>query len=234
MTRDDKGRTWVRRAVIRTAVVAAAATLLGVGPALAHEAPAATPVVQPAPGGPAVGAGPGTAGPVAMEASTSDVEERGWYVLAVMGGLAVGALALRVLLPFFRQGAEPRPVDDLAAAALIFTGVVHCALVPEHWAEGWVLGAFFAVSGVLLIGQAVLVWLQPSRAAYGSVIVSTTVLIVLYFLAREVTIPLVDHLDPYSFEEYPVKVAEGLAALLAVAALVRGRMGAGGRRLAAR
>ncbi|HEX6596475.1 MAG TPA: hypothetical protein VF045_06040, partial [Acidimicrobiales bacterium] len=93
-----------------------------------------------------------------------------------------------------------------------------------HWAEGWLLGAFFVASGVLLVGQAAVVALRRSPAAYASVLASTAVFVVLYFLAREVALPLVDHRDPYLLEDVPVKVAEGVAALIAGLSLVRARV----------
>lgn len=147
-----------------------------------------------------------------------------WLGLVV--ALAVTALATAGLVALRRRRAgdtQLRALDLVGAAALVFAGVAHCALTPSHWAEGWHLGAFFAASGLLLVAQGALLGLRPSTFAYGSVVASTTVLVALYFLAREVALPLVGHQDPYLLEDVPVKLAEVAAALAAGVALVRAR-----------
>lgn len=191
----------------------AVAGLLTAGPALAHESPpvpvATTPVVGSMP------VAEGMAGETATGASQ-------WrYVLAVLAATAVGTLALRLALLRFKPDFTPRRADSIAAAALVFTGIAHCAVAPEHWREGWHLGLFFVASGLVLMGQALAVSLRPTARAYGWVGASTVGLIVLYFLARQVSLPLVGHSDPYLLEELPVKLAEALAAALAVATVVR-------------
>ena len=133
-------------------------------------------------------------------------------------GATIGALVL-----WRRRGSVPAWPGRLqvgGGVALLFTGVAHCALAPSHFEEGWHLGAFFVASGLVLLGQAVLVCVKPSRAAYRSVVVSTVVMIALYVLARQLTLPLVDHRDPYLLEDLPVKIAEVVAAGVAVAGLV--------------
>jgi len=68
--------------------------------------------------------------------------------------------------------------------------------------------------------------LRPSRAVYWSVLASTAALAALYFVGREVALPLVDHQDPYLLTDVPVKGAEATAAVVAGLALMRSRMAA--------
>ena len=205
---------------MRVGVVAGFLTAVALsiaGPAVAHETPAAPTTVAATGGGtteqPAIGVS-------ATEELKSGASQ--WrYVLVVVAGTAAGSVALRLGLLLFKRDFRPRAAETVAAAALVFTAVAHFASAPEHWAEGWHLGLFFVASGVLLLGQGVAVWVKPSALAYWSVIASSVLLIALYFLVREFTLPLVDHTDPYLVEELPVKLSELLAAALAVVALVR-------------
>lgn len=219
--------------------LAGIALLLTMGPAAAHEGTATTVPGSTAPFGMATMAqsSPSTGAPfepaATMTGDGSTAEFRSAYFLAVLAVTAAGALALRVALPLLRPGADTRPADSVAAAALLVAGVAHCAVTPSHWAEGWHLGLFFAVSGLLLLGQGAAMWLRPSALTYASVVASTVVFIALYFLVREFSLPFVGHRDPYLFEEYPVKVAEGLAAVVALVALVRTRPARPWHRLAA-
>lgn len=183
-----------------------AVLLLAAGPAAAHEmTPTTTTPMGVVP---------------VVAATTAEAEQAtGGYGVA---GLAVATIITAVAVLAMRR--RTARLDRVASAALVFAGVAHLALVPSHWAEGWLLGAFFVASGVLLVGQAAVVALRPSPAAYASVLASTAVFVVLYFLAREVALPLVDHRDPYLLEDVPVKVAEGVAALIAGLSLVRARV----------
>jgi hypothetical protein len=210
--------------------IAIAIWLTGAGPAAAHEGTATTvpAASMPAGGGAGTGELPGVAEYVPPTASPMAAETDRWSALSVMAaatgvlasGAAVAAVAFRR-----RRGSVPSPgrLQLAGAFALLFAGVAHCALAPSHWAEGWHLGAFFVASGLLLVGQAAVLWLRPSIAAYRSVVLSTAVMIVLYVAARQVALPLVDHRDPYLLTDVPVKVAELLAAGLAVVALVKAR-----------
>lgn len=218
------------RSLVVIAGTVAAAWLAGAGPVAAHEGTATT---VPAASMPASAPGgtselPGVAEyspppPVPM-AATADR----WSALSVMiaatGVIASGAAAVAVAVRR-RRGSVPWPgrLQLAGAFSLLFAGVAHCALAPSHWAEGWHLGAFFVASGLVLVGQAGLLCVRPSPAAYRSVVVSTAVMVVLYVAVRQFALPLVDHRDPYLLVDVPVKAAELLAAGLAVAALVRAK-----------
>ena len=131
--------------------------------------------------------------------------------------VAVGAVVTRqVLTARERRSGVPRPLgrDLTLALALAVSGVVHCLEAPSHWSEGWHLGIFFAASGAVLLGQAAAAATSASPSVYASVLATTLALVVLYVLARQVTLPLVDHRDPYLAHELPVKALE-----LAVAGL---------------
>lgn len=110
-----------------------------------------------------------------------------------------------------------RTPDVVLAGALAVTGVVHLLEAPSHWAEGWHLGLFFAASAAVLLGQAIAAVTRADARLCASVLVTTLGLLVLYVLAREVPLPLVDHRDPYLLSELPVKALElGIAGLSAL------------------
>lgn len=222
------------RSVAMLAGAVATVWLASAGPVAAHEGTATPAPAAPVPApGSAGGAGgtdvlPGVAEYVPPPRAAMPGEADRWSALSVMvaatGVLASGAAAVAVAVRR-RRGAASAPggLQVAGAFALLFAGVAHCALAPSHWSEGWHLGAFFAASGALLVGQAAVLWLRPSVTAYRSVLVSTAVLVVLYVAARQVALPLIDHRDPYLWADIPVKAAELLAAGLAVVALLNTR-----------
>jgi hypothetical protein len=217
------------RTIAAGAGIAIAIWLTGAGAVAAQEGAPATAPAAATPASPGDTGGtdvlPGVAEyvpalPTAMTASTDR-----WSALSVMfaatGVIASGAAAVAVAVRR-RRGVVPWPggLHLAGAVSLLFAGVAHCALAPSHWAEGWHLGAFFVASGLVLVGQAGLLWLRPSPAAYRSVLVSTAVMVLLYVAVRQFAVPLVDHRDPYLLEDLPVKIAEVVAAVVAVAGLV--------------
>ena len=113
--------------------------------------------------------------------------------------------------------------DLVLAGALAVTGVVHVFETESHWAEGWHLGLFFAASGAVLLGQAAAAVTGANRELYASVMVTTLGLIVLYVLARQLSLPLVGHRDRYVLAELPIKAIEIGAAGLSLLRLVRPR-----------
>lgn len=204
----------------------------GAGPVGAHEGTATTvPVTSAAPEGqPGEPTGEGILFgraeyvPSPPIAATPDDQ---WSLLSVMvagTGVAAGSAAVAVAVRRRRAPAFQLGRAQVAGAlALLFAGVAHIVLTPAHWAEEWHLGAFFATSGLVLAGQAGLVLLRPSRAAYRSVVVTTALLVVLYVAVRQFALPLVNHQDPYLLAEVPVNLAELFAANVALTALARFR-----------
>jgi hypothetical protein len=211
--------------------VAIAISLTGAGPVAAHEGAPTTVPAGAVPiatmGGGGTGELPGVAEYVPPTVGATATTDR-WSSLSVMaaatGVIASGAAVVAVAFRR-RRGGLPAPgrLQIAGACALLFAGVAHCALAPSHWSEGWHLGAFFAASGLLLVGQAAVLWLRPSVAAYRSIVLSTAMMIVLYVAVRQVALPLVDHRDPYLLTDIPVKAAEVFAAGLAIVALVKAR-----------
>lgn len=202
------------------------------GPVAAHEGTATTvPVASATPGaslgeptGEGVLFGRAEYVPPPPVAASSDNE---WSLLSVMvagtGVISAGAAAVAVTVRRRRITDAPWPgrPQVAGAGALLFAGVAHVVLAPSHWAEGWQLGAFFAASGLVLALQAGLLLLRPSLALYRSIVVSTAGMVVLYVVARQFALPLVDHQDPYLLADIPVKLAELFAANLALTALAK-------------
>ena len=219
------------RSVAMLAGAVATVCLAAAGPVSAHEGTPAPAAPVPSATGFAAGGTdvlPGVAEYVPPPRTAMSAEADRWSALSVMvaatGVLASGAAAVAVAVRRHSGAATaPGGLQIAGAVALLFAGVAHCALAPSHWGEGWHLGAFFAASGALLVGQAAVLWLRPSAAAYRSVLVSTAVLVVLYVAARQVALPLIDHRDPYLWADIPVKAAELLAAGLALVALLNTR-----------
>lgn len=213
------------RSFITAAGAAIAIFLASAGPVAAHEGTLATVPSAPAGSSELPGVAEYVPPPPAQMGETTDR----WSALSVMvaatGVIASGAAVVAVAVRRRRGGlrAWPGRLQLAGAVSLLFAGVAHCALAPTHWAEGWHLGAFFVASGLVLVGQAGLLCLRPSPAAYRSVLVSTAVLVVLYVAVRQFALPLVDHRDPYLLEDVPVKAAEFLAAGLALVGLARVR-----------
>jgi hypothetical protein len=108
-----------------------------------------------------------------------------------------------------------KPTDQLAVALLAYSAAAHGMQIASHWQEGPLLGLFFAVATGILAGQALGLARRPSATIYTTVALTTVVLIVLYFLVREVSVPLVDHRDPYRWTELVLKAAEGVLLVVA-------------------
>ncbi len=66
------------------------------------------------------------------------------------------------------------------AAALAVSGLIHCLLMPAHFAESTIFGLGFLAAGVTQLGLAVLVLLRPRRSVHVAVIVASVTLTVLY------------------------------------------------------
>jgi hypothetical protein len=114
-----------------------------------------------------------------------------------------------------------KPVDQLAVALLAYTAAGHGMEIAPHWQEGWPLGLFFAVVTAVLAGQGLSLARRPSATTYATVVPTTVVLIVLYFLVREITVPFMDHRDPYLWSELVLKAAEGVLVVVAAGRLRR-------------
>jgi hypothetical protein len=117
------------------------------------------------------------------------------------------------------------PGDQLAVGLLAYSAAAHGVETAPHWQEGWHLGLFFALITAVLAGQALGLARRPSPATYTTVVLTTAVLIAVYFLVRETTVPFMDHRDPYRSSELVLKAAEAVLLVVATGRLRQLRLG---------
>lgn len=86
---------------------------------------------------------------------------------------------------------HPGLVQLGVAATLVAAGIAHLLLTPEHLAESGVLGAGFAVAGIVQLALAVPVLTHPSRNVLSAVAVISALLIALYVWNVLLGLPLV-------------------------------------------
>jgi FtsP/CotA-like multicopper oxidase with cupredoxin domain len=83
------------------------------------------------------------------------------------------------------------PVGLLAAAALVAgSGLVHLAVVPEHWAEYRPFGGFFLVVGVVQLAAACAAWMGPTPERLLGVAVGQAALVALWVASRTTGLPV--------------------------------------------
>lgn len=96
-----------------------------------------------------------------------------------------------------RKGRTPvaRPPDRsrwlwLAAAASAGAAAVHFAVMPEHFGEAALYGAFFAVCATAqVVGAVILAW-QPTRIVVSLSVLGNAAVIALWLVTRLIAIPL--------------------------------------------
>jgi hypothetical protein len=69
-------------------------------------------------------------------------------------------------------------------------GLIHFAVVQEHWEEYQLFGLFFAASGSLQALWAFLVLYRPSRGLYGVIALASVAFILTWSLSRMVGLPI--------------------------------------------
>jgi len=83
------------------------------------------------------------------------------------------------------------------AAALGVAGLIHCLLMPDHFAESTILGLGFLTAAAAQIGLAALVLLRPRRWVYAAVIGASASLMGLYAVNVAVGLPFhAAHAEP--------------------------------------
>lgn len=107
---------------------------------------------------------------------------------------------------------SPRP-RYLIAGLLATASVIHAALTPEHFGEGWRFGSAFLVMTILQAALAVALLARPGPAVDDMARRSTVLLVALYVLARVVPVP--GELNPEN-----ATLIGGFAVAIEVAALV--------------
>lgn len=111
------------------------------------------------------------------------------------------------------------PADQMAVALLAYSATAHGLETAPHWQEGWHLGLFFALITAVLAGQALGLARRPTPTTYATVVLNTALLIGLYFLVRAVSVPFMDHRDPYKPSELVLKTAEIVLLVVATSRL---------------
>jgi hypothetical protein len=76
------------------------------------------------------------------------------------------------------------------AAVTAGAGLIHFAVVQEHWEEYWLFGLFFGASGVMQTSWAFLVLYRPSRVLYGVIALTSVAFILTWWVSRMFGLPI--------------------------------------------
>lgn len=98
-----------------------------------------------------------------------------------------------------RSAARPQPnlISAALAGALGVAGLIHCLLMPDHFATSTIFGLGFLAAAVGQIGLAALVLLRPQAWVYAAVIAVSVVLMGLYAFNAAVGLPFhAAHAEP--------------------------------------
>ncbi len=146
----------------------------------------------------------------------------GVALIAATNVLVVGYLVClwggRVVTATMRPPARRRPADLrlLLACGLVGAAVIHAAVVPEHWEEWPLAGAFFVVLAVAEAGCAVAVARSQSRAALVAALVVSAGPLMLWAVSRTTGLPV----GPEAGTPEGVGMADAGASLLELVTLV--------------
>lgn len=90
-----------------------------------------------------------------------------------------------------RSASRPRPnlISGALAGALGVAGLIHCLLMPDHFATSTIFGLGFLSAAIAQIGLAALVLLRPRAWVYAAVIGLSVVLMGLYAFNVAVGLP---------------------------------------------
>jgi hypothetical protein len=89
-----------------------------------------------------------------------------------------------------RRRANPSLSLALAALALVSAGAVHLVVMPEHFGESWLYGAFFLVTAAGQLAAAALVWFRPTRLRLAAVAAVSLGVVLLWAWTRVIGVPL--------------------------------------------
>lgn len=132
------------------------------------------------------------------------------YLVCLWGGRVVTA----TLRPLRRQ--RPDDLRLVLACGLAGAAVIHAAVVPEHWEEWPLAGAFFAVLTLAELGGAGTVARRPSRTALGAAVVLSAGPLLLWTVSRTTGLPF----GPEAGTPEGVGMADAGASLLELMTLV--------------
>jgi hypothetical protein len=106
-------------------------------------------------------------------------------------GISPSRLATRPRAPKPATAATRRPAGlTLAAIALVVAAGVHVLVMPEHFEESWLYGAFFLGTASAQLGAAALVWRYPTRLRLLAIGLASVAVVVLWAWTRAVGVPL--------------------------------------------
>jgi hypothetical protein len=123
-----------------------------------------------------------------------------WHLVAGLAffAITIGGIAIAEYLPARRQ--RPRPTTAptptkpwlllLLAIAGAGAATVHYVVMPDHFEEATLYGAFFAAAATLQLGYSILVLVRPSRALIATGIAGNLAMVALWLVTRVVAIPL--------------------------------------------
>jgi hypothetical protein len=116
------------------------------------------------------------------------------------GAQALNAAVLALWVPVFlvwryldrRPATTPlaRPLAAVAAWTSLAAGLIHLVVVPEHWQESWLYGAFFVAATGAQLGLAVLLARRSSTWLLMTNIAVQLGLVALWAVTRTAGIPL--------------------------------------------
>lgn len=78
----------------------------------------------------------------------------------------------------------------LASLGLLVAAGVHVTVMPEHFKESWLYGAFFLGTASAQVGAALLVWRYPTRWRLRAIAVASVGVVLLWAWTRAVGVPL--------------------------------------------
>lgn len=104
---------------------------------------------------------------------------------------------MTVTLPTPRSRPQTNLLSGALAGALGVAGLIHCLLMPDHFAESTILGLGFLAAAAAQIGLAAAVLLRPRTWVYAAVIGTSVVLMGMYAVSVTVGLPFhASHAEP--------------------------------------
>jgi len=133
---------------------------------------------------------------VTSTAGPSLLSEHAVHLLSI--GIPVGLLLVGLALDSWRKRRARRVVAvggrqvplRVGAAACAGAALVHVAVMPEHFHEYWLFGAFFAGAAAAQLAGAWLLAFRPSRQLVAAIALGNAAVICLWLVTRVVGLPV--------------------------------------------
>ena len=110
-----------------------------------------------------------------------------------------------------QENALTKKLIAWSALTTALAGVIHLAIIPEHWAHAPAHGLFFLIVGILQIAWGAAVWWKPSTGLYYIGVIMAGWLIVLYAITRWLPAPFGHGPESIQTIDLVCKFCEGLA-----------------------